>query len=337
MRRSVQARSVNSAPGQTCRFPLGSALSRLLAALRRRLRGGGANDDAVSSSGCPSPPGVEAKARERKPEIGADYSPPFSAAQRARSARKVSSSGTSFLQADVPVVVPCFNNPTYTARMVSQLRRLGFRRIVLTDGGSTYPPMRDLLNAPGEAVSVVLLSENPGPRHVFLDPVTFAALPRHFCVTDPDLAFNPAMPVDFLDDLAALSARERVGKAGLALDLSDREAMRDEPIQIGERTWQIWEWEEQFWRDELPPLRRGGDPVYRAPVDTTFALYDKTFFDPDHFLEAVRVAGRFTCRHLPWYRARELSEEEERFYRSTQSGSYYLGGENPSPPGRPSR
>jgi hypothetical protein len=54
--------------------------------------------------------------------------------------------------------------------------------------------MRDLLTAPGDAVSVILLLGNPGPRHVFLDPASFAALLRHFCVTDPDLAFNPAMP-----------------------------------------------------------------------------------------------------------------------------------------------
>jgi hypothetical protein len=229
------------------------------------------------------------------------------------------------MQADVPVFVPCFDNPTYTARMVSQLHNLGFRRIILVDGGSTYPPMRDLLTAPGDDISVLLLQGNPGPRHVCLDPVTSAQLPRHFCITDPDLAFNPAMPADFLGDLAALAARERVGKAGLALDLSDRDAMRDERMQIGERTWHIWQWEDQFWRNELGPLRPGGDPVYRAPVDTTFALYDKTFFDPDRFLEAVRVAGRFTCRHLPWYRDRELPEEEERFYRSTQSFSYYLG------------
>jgi hypothetical protein len=170
-----------------------------------------------------------------------------------------------------------------------------------------------------------MLAGNPGPRHVFLDPAIYARLPRYFCLTDPDLAINPAMPPDFLGELAALAARERVGKAGLALDLSDRNAMRDEPMQIGERSWHIWEWEDQFWRDELPPLRPGGDPVYRAPVDTTFALYDRTFFDPDRFLDAIRVAGRFTCRHLPWYRERQLPEEEERFYRRTQSFSYYLG------------
>jgi hypothetical protein len=209
--------------------------------------------------------------------------------------------------------------------MVSQLRTLGFRHVILVDGGSTYPAMRDFLAAPGDGVSVVSLPTNPGPRHLLLDPGEFALLPRHFCITDPDLAFNPAMPADFLGDLAALAARERVGKAGLALDLSDRDAMRREQFLIGEHKWHIWEWEEQFWRDEREPLRPGGDPVYRAIVDTTFALYDKTFFDPDRPLEAVRVAGRFTCRHLPWYSNNELPEYEEQFYRSTERFSYYLG------------
>jgi FkbM family methyltransferase len=120
------------------------------------------------------------------------------------------SSVVSYLQAEVPVFVPCFNNVTYTAQMAAQLRTLGFRHIVLVDGGSTYPAMRDFLADPGFGVTVVSLPNNPGPpRHVFLDPGTFALLPRHFCITDPDLAFNPAMPSDFLGDLAALAARER--------------------------------------------------------------------------------------------------------------------------------
>jgi hypothetical protein len=194
------------------------------------------------------------------PEKSADRLPSLASARGSPATRPVVSSVASFLQADVPAFAPCFNNPTYTAHTVSQLRTLGFRRIVPVDGGSTYPPMRDLLTASADAVSVVLLLDNSGPRHVFLDPASFALL-RHFCISDPDLAFNPAMPTDFLGDLAALAARERVGKAGLALDLSDRDAMRDEPMLIGERTWQIWAWEDQFWHDELKPLRPGGDPV----------------------------------------------------------------------------
>ena len=121
--------------------------------------------------------------------------------------RPVFTSVASYLQADVPVFVPCFNNATYTKRMVVQLGKLGFRRIVLVDGGSTYPPMRAFLAAPGNDVSVVTLPDNPGPHHLFRDAATFALMPRHFCITDPDLVFNPDMPADFLGDLAALAAR----------------------------------------------------------------------------------------------------------------------------------
>jgi hypothetical protein len=259
--------------------------------------------------------------------VGRVAEPPASAP-----VRPVFSSVASYLQAEVPVFVPCFNNATYSGRMVSQLRGLGFRRIVLMDGGSTYPPMRDLLTSPGDSVSVVSLPDNPGPYHLFKDPATFALLPRHFCITDPDLAFNPAMPADFLGDLAALAARERIGKAGLALDLSQRETMRDVPFPIAGRSWQIWEWEEQFWRNELPPLRPGGDPVYRADIDTTFALYDRNHFDAERHTEAVRLAGRFTCRHLPWYRDNELPQEEEEFYRKTELFSYFFKAAHPASP-----
>lgn len=202
-----------TAPGRAGNSAHRDAFFRLLGALRRHLLRDGA--------------------REANIERSADCFPSFASARGSPATRPVLSSVASFLQADVPVFVPRFNNPTYTAHMVSQLRTLGFRRIVLVDGGSTYPPMRDLLTAAGDAVSVVLLLDNPGPRHVFIDPASFALLPRHICITDPDLAFNPAMPADFLGDLAALAACERVGKAGLALDLSDRNAMHDEPMLIG--------------------------------------------------------------------------------------------------------
>jgi FkbM family methyltransferase len=248
----------------------------------------------------------------------------MSAAPASLPKRAAISSVAAYLQAEVPVLVPCFNNLTYTTRMVSQLRALGFRQVVLVDNGSTYPPMQRFLAAPRDGVSMVMLPTNLGPHHLLLDPATFALLPRHFCITDPDLVFNPAMPADFLGDLAALAARERIGKAGLALDISDRDAMRDDTFSIEGRDWKIWEWEKQFWRQEVEPLRPGGDPVYRGEVDTTFALYDKNFFDVDNFLAALRVAGRFTCRHLPWYRDKEMPEEEERFYRGAERFSYYL-------------
>ena len=108
----------------------------------------------------------------------------------------------------------------------------------------------------------------------------FDALPRLFCLTDPDLLLNPDTPADFLAQLAALTERMAVGKAGLALDIADPAALRQESFRIDQaRDWKIWEWEAQFWQDQAGTMP-GGDPIYRASVDTTFALYNKRYFDP---------------------------------------------------------
>ncbi len=253
--------------------------------------------------------------------------PAPSVAAPVRSVNSVS----GWLQSDVPVLVPCFNNPTYARGMLRQLRALGFKRVVLVDNASTSPGMRTWLDSTGEDVTIIRLAENLGPRNVFLDPRNLALLPQRFCVTDPDLLFNPALPEGFLGDLAMLIQRHQIGKAGFALDISDRHKMHDRSFSIAGQDWKIWDWEAQFWEKSLDELE-GGDRVYDAPIDTTFALYDKHYFDPENFVRAVRVAGRFTARHLPWYYDSAIPDDEADYYRATEKFSYYVK-RSAAPPG----
>lgn len=230
-----------------------------------------------------------------------------------------------WLQTEIPVLVPTFNNPTYAANMLQQLRRLGFKSIVVVDNASTTEAMHRWLDIAESVATVIRSPANNGPRHTLLTPTELALLPQRFCLTDPDLQLNAALPENFLAELAVLIDKYRVGKAGFALDISDPATMRDQAFRIGDRDWKIWQWEAQFWTSKLEDLG-GIDPVYDAPIDTTFALYDKAHFRPDDYLKAVRVAGRFTARHLPWYRKSEVPEDEASLYRSTQKFSYYHGG-----------
>jgi hypothetical protein len=181
---------------------------------------------------------------------------------------------SSWLQAEIPVLIPCFNNPTYARNMLGQLSALGFRRIVLLDNASTSPDMYAWLNSLNGEATIIDLPSNFGPHHVIYDARILALLPQFFCLTDPDLAFNPALPNGFLGELASLTVRHQVGKAGFALDISDRDAMRDDTFEVGGRRAKIWEWESQFWEKPLGSLE-GGDKVYEAPIDTTFALYNR--------------------------------------------------------------
>ncbi len=236
-------------------------------------------------------------------------------------ARRVRSLRAS-LAADIPIYIPTFNNPTFTRMMVEQLHTWNLRCITLVDNGSTYAPMVQLLDAMEAQCKVVWLGSNAGPHFLLKDAATYACLPEIFCITDPDLLFQQEMPQEFLMDLLDLTHTHKVGKAGLALDLQDKAAFKQEPYAIAGGRHRIWEWEAQFWTKPAGHTS-GGDPVFKADIDTTFALYNKRYFTPERFYDAVRLAGRYACRHLPWYRQNFLPEQERQAYCSTQKYSYY--------------
>lgn len=224
----------------------------------------------------------------------------------------------------IPVFIPSFNNPTRLRKMIRQLSSIGFRNLTIIDNGSKFPPLLDYLDSIASIHTIIRKAFNDGPRGIIRDPEFYEQLPQHFCITDPDLEFNAELPADFLAHLIEITSRHRIGKAGFALDISAPERMRDECFQIGGESYRIWEWEAQFWK--IPLTNQNIlDPEYRALIDTTFALYNKTYFRPEHPLEAIRVAGRYTARHLPWYRDDELPPDESDFYRATSRHSFYLG------------
>ena len=223
---------------------------------------------------------------------------------------------------EVPVLIPVFNNPTYLRKMIEQLRGVGLPNIVVVDNGSLYPPFLEYLDSLEGRLRVVRLNENSGPRRLFRDTTLYDRLPQYFCITDPDLEFNPELPSDFLQHLTDLATKYRVGKAGFSLDISEPEKLIAVPFQIGEESYHIWEWEAQFWQARLD---EEDDPAYRASIDTTFAVYNKEFFRAENFLDAIRVAGRYTARHLPWYADHHLPSEEADFYRTASKHSFYTG------------
>lgn len=227
------------------------------------------------------------------------------------------------LPGKVPVLVPCFNNPTYCDSMYRQLIHLGFEDITFVDNKSTTEEMNAWLKEVAkEGVKVERLDRNLGPRKSIFSEGRLQRLRRWFCVTDPDLEFNDLLPKNFLEILGETLVRWDFAKVGFALDISRRDHMRPGKFKIGDNTYTITEWEDKFWRNRIG-FTSGGDSVYEALVDTTFALYDLQKFNIEKFLYAVRVAGRFTAIHKPWMTKDYLSEKELTAYRKNQRHSYY--------------
>jgi FkbM family methyltransferase len=241
-------------------------------------------------------------------------SPPAAAAPKVKNRHRTLG---AHLTAQIPVFIPVFNNPTYTANTLRQLDGIGMRNICLIDNNSAYPAMAALLESVDDKVSVLRTGQNKGPRQILESPEYYDLLPDLFCITDPDLEFNAELPEDFLANLVRLTNELKVGKAGFALRIDDAHLMHDGKFEINRKTYHAVEWESQYWKAGLGALR-DGSPVYRANIDTTFAVYNKKFFDRTSFFDAVRVGGKYACRHLPWYRQSIVGEQELSFYRATQ-------------------
>ena len=63
----------------------------------------------------------------------------------------------------------------------------------------------------------------------------------------------------------------------------------------------IKEWETQFWINRIPHDKY---ELYHAVIDTTFTLVNWNYFaEPNNcnVYRCIRIAGNFTCIHLPWY------------------------------------
>ena len=206
---------------------------------------------------------------------------------------------------EIPVLIPSFNNGAYIENCVSQLNSLGFSRFVVLDGGSTDSRTRKALRQLGPASKVITLPDNPGPRFFFEHRPFYRALPEKFVVTDPDLEFNQALPKDFLSTLSQLTYEFSIGKVGFALSIDG--PLLDDEFFMGKKWTTIRDWESQFWTRPLP--NSAGVEAFDAPIDTTFALYNKRFLRRKDFFNAIRVAGPYAAKHLPWFLDNPITED----------------------------
>jgi hypothetical protein len=219
---------------------------------------------------------------------------------------------------DIPILIPTFNLVSYAKFMVDQLDSYGIDKYIICDNNSTYQPMIDYLDEISQNKMIVRFTENLGPRVFGERPEFMAILPEYFIVTDPDLIFNPELPKNFISKMKRVIDTYNVSKAGFAIDIDQT---KDKFFNAA----QVRIWEGSYWLNKID-LYPEKDPVYSAPIDTTFCLYKKSIFIKELMekrkgitaTSAVRIAGRFTCQHMGWWKEQPLTPEEELYYNSSQ-------------------
>jgi hypothetical protein len=205
---------------------------------------------------------------------------------------------------DVPILIVCRDRLTELSQLVTWLETAGYRRIVLVDNASTYEPLLRYLDETSHVT--IRLTENLGHRVVWEGEV-LEKLGHDdiYVVTDCDVVPDDQCPPNAVEHFAGLLLRYGdVDKVGFGLridDLPDRYSFKRE-VQV---------WESQFWEDEIE------EGVYRADIDTTFALYRPRTTHSIH--RAMRTGPPFVARHLPWYADSSNLSQEELFYREHMS------------------
>lgn len=206
----------------------------------------------------------------------------------------------------IPIVTIGFNNLTFISQFIQQIIKYDMPIIIL-DNASTYPKLFDYYNfletVLKERITIYRLTENYGP-HVY--HIRGDLLPPIFILSDADLLLNSKMPHNFSDHLLKLSYEFSAYKVGLALDVSQEDKF--EKSEYGK--WSLGN-EEYFWKF---PISHSDYKLYKAVTDTTFCLVNNYFFcETPNF---IRIAGDYTCEHLPWYQdyiKENIPEIEKRY------------------------
>lgn len=212
---------------------------------------------------------------------------------------------------DIPVYLISFNRLSYLERLVAWLEKAGCTNIHIVDNASTYPPLLDYLNKTPHTVH--RMEKNYGHTVLFDAPEFKDVVDNHyFVLSDPDILPVEECPTDFMRFLYDVLERyPNVTKAGFGLkldDLPDHYALKETVIK----------WETPFYKQAI----KGTVPaLYKAPIDTTFALYRPRREWKKGFAEAIRTDFPYQARHLPWYKDLNNLTEEDRFYNALDAGS----------------
>ena len=201
----------------------------------------------------------------------------------------------------IPIIINNFNRYTFLRDLIDSLEIRGYKNIYIIDNNSTYPI---LLRYYDELpYKVFRLTENLGYLALWKSNIYKQFKDQYFVYTDSDIVLSQCCPDDFLNHFYKLMKKyPRATKVGFALSISDLPDCYQNKIKV-------ISWERNFWKKEIEK------DVYKAPIDTTFALYRPNAKGPAYNHDfTLRVGGVYTAKHMPWYNDDKNLSDEEIYY-----------------------
>jgi hypothetical protein len=204
---------------------------------------------------------------------------------------------------EIPIIINNFNRLDTLQKLIGSLEIRGYKNIFIIDNLSTYPPLLDYYKSC--TYTVFYLNKNIGMNALWVSGIYKKFRNNFFVYTDSDVVPIDECPDDFLlFFLQTLQKYKLARKVGFSLkidDIPDCYALKERVIR----------WEEHFFTDF-----KKGDMIYRAPIDTTFALYRPRGKrkHANNNIEMYRTAYPYMARHLPWYIDSNNPDDENRYY-----------------------
>jgi len=182
-----------------------------------------------------------------------------------------------------------------TKKLVHDLLDRNTDEIWIIDNASTYPTLLEWYESVPKEVTIMRY-HNGGHLALWSLGVINKVVEDWVFYTDSDIELNPKMPKDYqriMLEAAQTYGHKKVGCAIAIDDIPDHYWLKNQVLRNEHRWWQ----------------NAVGPDTYLADTDTTFNLNQKV----DQF-QSIRLAGDFTCKHVPWYIDINNLDPEEQYY-----------------------
>lgn len=214
----------------------------------------------------------------------------------------------------IPILIINYNQLYFLQKQIDFYKRRGFLNIIIVDNCSTYPELLEYYKEIQNSVSIEYMDKNYGHMVFFNNKKLYEKYASgYYIISDADIIPNEDLPKDFLNKMIHLIDKYflTITKVGFALRIND---IPDHYILKNKVT----AWEKNFWQEEVEK------DIYRAELDTTFALYKPNYpekFHINNFYRALRIAGDFIAQHGGWYIDSKNLTSEQLFYYNSSSAS----------------
>ena len=203
---------------------------------------------------------------------------------------------------DVPIFINARDRLGVMQRLIDWLLGAGYRKLIVLDNDSTYPPLIEYYAAleRDSRIKVIRLGKNFGFKALWLSGVLESLkIATPYIYTDPDVLPIERCPKNFVKRLMKIHGdNHEVRKVGLGLVYDDITFFDKDAVQRTEA--------------KLYAGTKVGDDLHFAQVDTTFALYSNVRHYSLRF--SLRTTGNLRAYHLPWYFDYDNLPEDERYY-----------------------